>query len=79
MIILKHLNTLLWITRSLGALWAQTSGWRPFGFLDFVLRALQGLRPCDPRKVEQHLIVHLIQLMFTGGPQNAQIFFMAAW
>ena len=34
---------------SLGALRAQTSGWRPFRPLDFVLRALRALRPCDPR------------------------------
>ena len=27
------------ITRSLGALWAQTSSWKPFGPLDFILRA----------------------------------------
>ena len=32
-------------TRSLGALRAPTSSWRPFGPLDFVLRALQALRP----------------------------------
>ena len=36
-------------TRSLGALRAPTSRRRPFGPLDFVLRALQALRPCDPR------------------------------
>ena len=38
---------LAWIlsTRSLGALWAPTSSWRPFGPLDFVLRALRALRP----------------------------------
>ena len=34
--------------RSLGALRAPTSSWRPFGPLDFVLRALRALRPCDP-------------------------------
>ena len=32
-------------TRSLGALRAPTSSWRPFGPLDFVLRALRALRP----------------------------------
>ena len=37
-------------TRSLGALMALTSSWTPFGPLDFVLRALRALRPCDPRK-----------------------------
>ena len=44
------------IYRSLGALRAPTSSWRPFGpalgpsgLLDFVLRALRALRPCDPR------------------------------
>ena len=43
-------------TRSLGARWAMTSSCRPFGpalgpsgLLDFVLRALQVLRPCDSR------------------------------
>ena len=40
---------LIWTTRSLGALWAPTSSWRPFGPPDFVLRALWALRPCDPR------------------------------
>ena len=44
-------------TRSLGALRAPTSSLRPFGpafgpsgLLDFVLRALRALRPCDPQK-----------------------------
>ena len=44
------------MTRSLGALRALTSRLRPFGpalgplgLLDFVLRALRALRPCDPR------------------------------
>ena len=37
------------LTRSLGALRAPTSSWRPFGPLDFVLRALRALRPYDPR------------------------------
>ena len=43
-------------TRSLRALRAPTSSLRPFGpafgpsgLLDFVLRALRALRPCDPR------------------------------
>ena len=43
--------------RSLGALRAPTSSLRPFGpalgpsgLLDFVLRTLRALRPCDPRK-----------------------------
>ena len=42
--------------RGLGALRAPTSSLRPFGpafgpsgLLDFVLRALRALRPCDPR------------------------------
>ena len=34
-------------TRSLGGLRAPTSSWRPFGPLDFVLRAFRALRPCD--------------------------------
>ena len=46
-------------TRSLGALRPPTSTWRPFGPLDFVLRALRALRPCDPRKVDQYLLFHL--------------------
>ena len=37
-------------TRSLRALRAPTSSWRPFGPLDFVLRALRALRSCDPRQ-----------------------------
>ena len=40
----------IYLTRSLGALRAPTSSWRPFGPLDFVLRALRALRPCDPRQ-----------------------------
>ena len=36
-------------TRSLGALRAPTSSWRPFGPFDFALRAFGALRPCDPR------------------------------
>merc|ERR1712020_786090 len=39
--------------RSLGALRAPTSSWGPFGPLDFVLRALRALRPCDPRSFSQ--------------------------
>ena len=35
--------------RSLGALRAPTSSWRPFGPLFFVLRALRALTPSDPR------------------------------
>ena len=44
-----------WRTRSLGALRAPTSSWRPFGTLDFVLRALRALRPCDPRRFPGNL------------------------
>ena len=29
--------------------WAPTSSLRPFRHLNFVLRALRALRPCDPR------------------------------
>ena len=39
-------------TRSVWTLWAPTSRWRPFRPLDFVLRALWALRPCDPHKVD---------------------------
>ena len=53
-----QLRTTLLTTRSLGALRAPTSSLWPFGptfgpsgLLDFVLRALRALRPCDPRTV----------------------------
>ena len=39
-------------TRSLGALRAPTSSWRPFGPLNYVLRALRALRPCEPAGAE---------------------------
>ena len=49
-------NKDLYINRSLGALRAPNSSLRPFGpalspsgLLDFVLRALRALRPCNPR------------------------------
>ena len=43
-------------TRSLGALRAPTSRWRPFGPIDFVLRALRALRPvCG--KIVLHLLI----------------------
>ena len=38
-------SNILYDTRSLGALRAPTSSWRPFGPLDFILRALRALRP----------------------------------
>ena len=47
--ICAHICQPIYYTRSLGALRAPTSSWRPFGPLDFVLRALRALRPCDPR------------------------------
>ena len=49
---IDHSHTQYLLTRSLGALRAPTSSWSPFGPLDFVLRALWALRPCDPRKDE---------------------------
>ena len=49
---MKGKNEIYYCTRSLGALRAPTSSWRPFGpalgpsgLLDFVLRALRALRP----------------------------------
>ena len=45
----KLVKQILFLSRSLGALRAPTSRWRPFGPFDFVLRALRALRPCDPR------------------------------
>ena len=55
MTLLSHYTT---NTRSLGALRAPTSSLWPFGppfgpsgLLNFVLRALRALRPCDPRTV----------------------------
>ena len=54
--ILCKIQIKIYVTRSLGALRAPTSSLRPFGpalghsgLLDFVLRALRALRPCDPR------------------------------
>ena len=44
----RYFCNILLKTRSLGALPAPTSSWRPFGPLDFVIRALRALRPCDP-------------------------------
>ena len=43
--VLKKLVTILCFNRSLAALQDLTSSWRPFGPLDFVLRALRALRP----------------------------------
>ena len=42
-------DTSIFNTRSQGVLRAPTSSWRPFGPLDFILRALRALRPYDPR------------------------------
>ena len=39
------------ITRSLGPSGPRLLVGGPSGLLDFVLRALQALRPCDPRNV----------------------------
>ena len=48
-IVLRHIvlqgRAVLYWTRSLGALRAPNSSWRPFGPLDFILRALRTLRP----------------------------------
>ena len=48
-LILIFVLEIISITRSLGALRAPTSSWRPFGPLAYVLHALRALRPCDPR------------------------------
>ena len=53
------------MTRSQGALRAQTSTWRPFGPLNFVLRALWVLRQCDPRRKDQ-----TIQEILKSGGQK---------
>ena len=45
-------------TRSLVALRAPTSSWRPLGPLEFVLRAFRALRLCDPRKGDHILLSH---------------------
>ena len=42
------LNAAIYAPRNLGALRAMTTGLKPFGPLDFVLRALWSLRPCNP-------------------------------
>ena len=45
-------------TRSQQARWATTSSLRPFGHLNFVLRTLRPLRPCDPRTdASDHIFV----------------------
>ena len=46
MMMMMVLMSIIIRTRSLGALRAPTSSWRPFGPLNFVLRALWALRPC---------------------------------
>ena len=48
-------------TRSLWALRALTSRWGPFGLghLDFVLHALQALRPYESPKDDHNLLSHL--------------------
>ena len=46
--------SIIFDTRSLGALRAPTSSWGPFGPLDFVLRALRALRPCDKHRTPRH-------------------------
>merc|ERR1712020_172582 len=61
------------ITRSLGAPRAPTSSWGPFGPLDFVLRALRALRPCDPRSFSpegrhHHIFTHLIRFCSLSLP-----------
>ena len=61
------MHLLLFATRSLGALRAPTSSWRPFGPLDFVLRALRALRSCDPR-VGDWIVLTLAQSR-PEGPQ----------
>ena len=38
------LKVVMMTNRSVGALWAPTSSWRPFGPLDVVLRALRPVR-----------------------------------
>ena len=61
----------IYITRSLGALRAPTSSLWPFGppfgpsgLLDFVLRALRALRPCDPRTVASGTDVLIVFFVF---------------
>ena len=43
-------------TRRQGALRVPTSSWRPFGSLDFVLRAIRVLTLCDPRQGDTTLL-----------------------
>ena len=53
-------------TRSLEALWALTSSWKPFGHLDFVLRTLRALKPCDPRNIDWIVCQPLYSVLAIG-------------
>ena len=62
-------------TRSLGALRAPTSSWGPFGPLDFVLRALRALRPCDPRSFSQEgRHHHIFTITHSTSPIHHNLF-----
>ena len=61
----------IYFTRSLGARWAPTFSWQPFGpafcpsgILDFVLRALRALRPYDPQRIAARSSVEIQLAMF---------------
>ena len=61
----------IYITRSLGALRAPTSSWGTYGPLDFVVRALRALRPCDPRLQEGR---HLFTNTYSPPPIHHHLF-----
>ena len=73
----------IYTTRSLGALRALTSSWRPSGPLDFVLRALRALRPRDtvspggnkPMCVFYHTCVEKKTPASVGFPTHVCFFF----
>ena len=62
----------LFSARSLGVIRAPTASWKPFGPLDFVLPGLRALRPCEPRRYYQDIILSLwwwdcVLVIFEGG------------
>ena len=71
----KTISYFLLLTRSLGALRAPTSSWGPFGPLDFVLRALRALRPCDPRSFSQEgRHHHIFTITHSTSPIHHNLF-----
>ena len=55
---MKMAQIALLVTRSLGALRAPTSCWRPLGPFEYVLQPLCALQLCDPRRCIHGAFVH---------------------